>query len=91
MADHPYHGPWPRIRRSILDRDGHRCQIQGPRCKGDATHVDHIVPWSEGGAWYEPDNLRAACETCNSGRVSARLSALANLNRQKPTKPSREW
>ena len=69
MADHPYGGPWPRIRRMILERDRHACKINGPRCKGAATTVDHIISWQSGGAWYDPDNLRAACTTCNYGRT----------------------
>jgi 5-methylcytosine-specific restriction endonuclease McrA len=42
--------------------------IGGPRCTVRATQVDHIVPISEGGAMYDPANLRAACAPCNNGR-----------------------
>ena len=68
---HPaYRGPWPRIRRTILERDGHTCQIRGPRCTTIATHVDHIIPVNSGGPWWEPDNLRASCRNCNLTRVN---------------------
>jgi hypothetical protein len=71
MARRPeYAGKWPRIRKKILERDGHVCQIQGPNCTQHATHVDHIVPVSEGGAWWDESNLRAACAKCNLGRVN---------------------
>jgi hypothetical protein len=34
---------WPRIRLRILERDGHACQIKGPRCTGDATDVEEKI------------------------------------------------
>jgi hypothetical protein len=64
------HKAWRQVRPVILERDGYRCRIRGPRCNGTATEVDHIVPFEAGGAPYDPDNLRAACKTCNSGRAS---------------------
>lgn len=67
---HPaYRGPWPRIRKQILERDNHTCQIKNKRCTGTATHVDHIIPITQGGPWWDPDNLRAACSTCNYSRI----------------------
>jgi hypothetical protein len=64
-----YRGAWPRIRRAILDRDNHLCQIGSARCTIHATHVDHIIPVTQGGPWWEPDNLRASCRNCNLGRI----------------------
>jgi 5-methylcytosine-specific restriction endonuclease McrA len=62
---------WKRLRREILLRDNGFCQIQGPRCSGRATTVDHIVPASQAPAlFWDPENLRGACGACNSGRVS---------------------
>jgi len=70
MSRHPaYRGPWQTVRKRILERDNHTCQIRGPKCTTTATHVDHIIPTLKGGAWYDPDNLRAACKNCNLGRV----------------------
>jgi hypothetical protein len=67
---HPaYRGPWPRIRKQILTRDNHTCQIQSPRCTTHATVVDHIIPITAGGAWWDPDNLRASCQSCNNNRI----------------------
>lgn len=68
MAKYPYNGPWPRIRLSILERDGWACQIRGRNCTRTADQVDHIVPLEAGGAPYDPANLRAACRRCNVGR-----------------------
>jgi hypothetical protein len=72
MAKAQYSGPWQRIRRQILDRDAHTCQIRGSTCTYAATEVDHIVPVSQGGAWYDPLNLRASCQSCNNHRIDRR-------------------
>jgi len=58
-------GRWKRIRKRILERDGHECQIGLPGCRREAGTVDHIVPHALGGG-DEPSNLRAACRPCNS-------------------------
>lgn len=64
---------WREARLAVLDRDGWRCQIQGPHCLGRANAVDHIVPRSEGGEVFDPANLRASCRPCNS-QSGARLT-----------------
>ena len=56
---------WKQTRKAVLERDGHECQIGGPRCQGHATEVDHIVPKQYGGG-EDWGNLRAACKPCNS-------------------------
>ena len=69
-SSHPaYTGPWARIRKSILERDQYTCQIRGPKCTTTATQVDHIIPITKGGAWYDPTNLRASCAKCNYARI----------------------
>lgn len=60
---------WRRRRLEILERDGWRCQIQGPKCLGEANEVDHKAPISMGGSKLDPSNLRAACRPCNLGRI----------------------
>jgi 5-methylcytosine-specific restriction endonuclease McrA len=66
---------WQKLRRAVLERDGHVCQIQGPRCRGYATSVHHIVPSSqEPKLFWEPSNLAAACGRCNYGD-GARVAA----------------
>lgn len=69
MTKPQYSGPWTRIRLEVLERDGYLCQIRDSRCKGTATQVDHIVPVTSGGAWWDKANLRAACWPCNRDRV----------------------
>jgi 5-methylcytosine-specific restriction endonuclease McrA len=64
-------GPgWARISRLVIERDGHECQLRLPGCTLVAT-ADHVLPRSRGGT-SDPENLRAACRSCNSRR-GARL------------------
>lgn len=67
---HPaYRWPWPKVRARVLARDQYQCQIQGPGCTQTATTVDHIIPVTKGGAWWDDANLRAACRKCNDQRI----------------------
>jgi 5-methylcytosine-specific restriction protein A len=61
-----YDAAWRLVRRRVLDRDGHRCQIRLPGCEGSANTVDHITPLAHGGARLDEGNLRASCTRCNS-------------------------
>ena len=84
-----HHGSptWRRLRLMVLERDGHLCQLRGPRCTMKATEVDHIVPLADGGDWYEPVNLRASCKPCNAGRMMReRVADVVPVRR-----PSRRW
>jgi 5-methylcytosine-specific restriction endonuclease McrA len=50
----------------VLQHDENICRIQGPRCRGIATTVRHILPSSQHpGLFWDPDNLQAACGPCN--------------------------
>jgi 5-methylcytosine-specific restriction endonuclease McrA len=47
MSDRRYStAPWQRLRKAVLARDGHVCQIQGPNSTYAATTCDHILPTS---------------------------------------------
>lgn len=63
-----YEGPWRKVRAQILQRDNYRCQIKGYGCLHEATEVDHILPVSMGGEWFDDSNLRASCRPCNLAR-----------------------
>lgn len=52
------------LRRRIYRRDGWQCVRCG--CADDLT-LDHVWPWSLGGADTE-DNLRTLCRSCNSSK-----------------------
>jgi hypothetical protein len=68
------------IRYKVLSRDRFRCVTCG---RSPATHpeislhVDHIMPWSKGGATTLA-NIRALCEDCNLGK-GARLEDVARV------------
>jgi 5-methylcytosine-specific restriction endonuclease McrA len=67
MAKPEYADPaWQRVRREVLARDNHICQIQSPICRTKADAVDHIIAISQGGPRLDPRNLQAACISCNT-------------------------
>lgn len=57
-----YGSAWRKMRVYILARDGHTCQY----CSAPATTVDHVEPVAKGGEILNPENLVAACVSCNS-------------------------
>lgn len=63
-----YDGPWKKVRLKVLERDDYRCMIRASGCTQEANEVDHILPVSMGGDWYDEANLRASCSRCNNGR-----------------------
>jgi 5-methylcytosine-specific restriction enzyme A len=72
---------WKRTRRRILNRDGHECQIRGPRCIVDANEVDKIIPISLGGSDTDEDNLRAACVPCHRLKTASEAAAAGKATR----------
>jgi hypothetical protein len=69
MSDRRYStGRWQQLRKAVLAHYGYVCQIQGPRCRGYATSVHHLVPSSQAPhLFWQPGNLVAACGRCNYG------------------------
>lgn len=57
---------WRSLRAQVLLRDRGRCVY----CGAPATHVDHVVPLSRGGATH-PANCVAACAACNLEKGAA--------------------
>ncbi len=60
---------WVKLRKAILARDNHLCQV----CLAEgrttpATHCDHIVSKAKGGT-DDPANLRALCAPCHSRKT----------------------
>jgi len=58
------------VRYSVLIRDRCRCKICGRNPATDLAvelHIDHIIPWSKGGA-NKSENLRVLCKDCNLGK-----------------------
>jgi 5-methylcytosine-specific restriction endonuclease McrA len=55
------------LRFAVFRRDSFTCQYCGRRGPDVPLHVDHVVPWSRGGATVLA-NLRTACSECNLGK-----------------------
>ena len=61
-----YGTAWDKLRKVILQRDRHLCQL----CKAEGrvragTHVDHILAKANGGT-DDPANLRVVCASCHA-------------------------
>jgi len=67
----PYRGVVPPTRRTVLQRDAHRCVY----CAGPADTIDHIHPRSRGGR-HEWTNVAAACARCNHRKADRLLSEI---------------
>ncbi|GAA3795830.1 HNH endonuclease [Cellulomonas soli] len=67
----PVRRPVPPTRRTVLQRDGHRCAY----CGGGADTVDHVHPRSRGGR-HEWTNVVAACVRCNHRKADRFLHEL---------------
>jgi len=53
---------WRRIKKMVRNRDNNICQI----CENkNELHVHHIVPVSEGGQKFDPENLMTLCGDCH--------------------------
>lgn len=62
--------PSLRLRWHVLQRDRYTCRACGASpalTPGVRLHVDHIVPWSKGGATVL-ENLQTLCFACNLGK-----------------------
>ncbi len=58
------------LRFRVLQRDNFTCRSCGrspATVLGLVLHIDHIVPWSEGGETLI-ENLQTLCEACNLGK-----------------------
>jgi 5-methylcytosine-specific restriction endonuclease McrA len=57
---------WKKLRLAVLNRDNYECQVRGPRCRGVARTVHHVIPSSEApNLFFDPCNLQASCGACN--------------------------
>lgn len=61
----------PRLRASVLERDGFKCRRCGCGADQDAVLViDHIVPVARGGK-SDIENLQTLCFDCNAGKTDS--------------------
>jgi 5-methylcytosine-specific restriction endonuclease McrA len=80
----PYRGVVPPTRRTVLQRDDHRCAY----CSGPADTVDHVLPRSRGGR-HEWTNVVAACSRCNHRKADRLLSEIGWQLQTTPHVPRR--
>jgi hypothetical protein len=65
----------PKLRFTIMQRDGGKCTMCGATAKdGAKLEVDHIHPVSAGGG-NDPANLTTLCQRCNVGKGGQRRAA----------------
>lgn len=81
-----YDGPWKQVRKLVLARDRYLCQLKRPGCTHAASQVDHIIEPDQGGSWYDPRNLQAACRACNASKGGEHGN-----HKRWGGKPSRDW
>ncbi|MBA9002022.1 HNH endonuclease [Thermomonospora cellulosilytica] len=76
---------WKRRRLAVLERDGHTCQIAGPRCTGRATEVDHTGAADD----HRLEALRAVCSACHASRTGRQGAAARGPrpSRRRPPEP----
>ena len=65
---------WQALRVKVLQRDGHMCQVRGPRCLVHATDVDHVIPTHLGGA-DSIANAQSVCKPCHSDKTAREARA----------------
>jgi 5-methylcytosine-specific restriction endonuclease McrA len=78
---------WKYASRACLERDGFRCRVRLPGCRGRATTADHVHELEDGGALYDLGNLQAACTACNTAKRNSSSAARA----KRSTITARRW
>lgn len=67
-----------RIRKQVLTRDQHTCQLQYPCCTGVATEVDDIIPVSVRRiprSHTTAEDCQAVCHECHKVKTQAEAQA----------------
>jgi 5-methylcytosine-specific restriction endonuclease McrA len=85
VVSNPYNNSrWERLRLVILERDRYTCHW----CGGPARCADHLIEPLNGGDFWSPANLVAACTSCNARRGAHFSHVRYRHNR---LNPSRQW
>jgi 5-methylcytosine-specific restriction endonuclease McrA len=82
----PLPSDWPQLRALTLARDNYVCQLAYPGCTHTASHVDHIIPASQGGTDH-PTNLQSACPNCHNRKTAAEANTARWANAPRRTRP----
>lgn len=88
-----YRNPtWRRLRPLIAERDRFLCRECGaPTLDGE---VHHVTALKDGGAPYDPDNLKWLCRSCHRKTYLGRPKKTAKQKVRKPTRediPLKNW
>ncbi len=72
----------PPKRLALYIRDAYGCCYcgRGIEVEGVVLTLEHIVPYSKGGALLDPNNLITACRNCNSARGNKALTTFVKAN-----------
>lgn len=85
---------WRKVRKVVLERDGHRCRLRYSGCLSEASEVHHVVSIAQRGlprrVALDPDECVAACARCHrlETQEQARLARRAKRKRNDPRHPS---
>lgn len=72
----------PKLRFSVLARDGWRCVYCGEASDASSLHIDHKISIADGGSDLI-ENLVTACQSCNLGKGAMSIHT--------PPKPTSSW
>jgi len=83
---------WRRVRKYVLARDGYMCQLRcSKNCKGTANSADHIRRPEDGGAIFDPQNLQAACVSCNTAKRNQQAAHRSRSWERAKGNPLQQW
>ena len=78
---------WRRARAYLMDLHQWRCMYALWDCEGDAKVLDHYVPVSLKGDFFEPSNLLPACKRCHTYLTNTYDAIGGTHGRTRPGKP----
>ena len=85
---------WKRARAHHLATEPlcRMCKAQGRHTP--AHHVDHILPISKGGDWFDGENLQSLCHACHSLKTAGDEGKVRHMGcgmDGTPADPSHPW
>jgi 5-methylcytosine-specific restriction endonuclease McrA len=60
---------WKTLRERLLKARDYRCDECGWATSSRDLHADHVHELSDGGAPFDPDNIRFLCRKCHSSKT----------------------
>jgi 5-methylcytosine-specific restriction protein A len=75
---------WTSLRRLVLTRDNHTCQL----CGDSGNEVDHMIPAHLGGS-HDPDNLTTLCRACHDKKTRTEINNALSRRKRLQRLPKR--